>query len=84
MEQYQEVCRITRSVSNYACISVDFVHGFNSYVKSLPKTKLCNAVAISVRFGSIHETALMIFCVILMFCFSVEKLCFVIFNLVIW
>ena len=31
MEQFQEVCRITRSVPNYTCIFLDFVFGFRSY-----------------------------------------------------
>ena len=37
---------------NYAGIFLDFVHGFGSYVKGLPKTKRCNSVAVtvSVRF----------------------------------
>ena len=37
---------------NYAGIFLDFVHGFGSYVKGLPKAKRCNsvAVAVSVRF----------------------------------
>ena len=39
MEQYQKVCRVTRSVSNYTCIFLDFVRRFGSYVKGLPKTK---------------------------------------------
>ena len=40
---------------NYADIFLDFVHGFGSYVKGLPKTKRCNSVAVKVsvrfRFG---------------------------------
>ena len=40
---------------NYAVIFLDFVHGFGSYVKGLPKTKRCNSVAVTVsvrfRFG---------------------------------
>ena len=40
---------------NYAGIFLDFVHGFGSYVKGLPKTKRCNSVAVTVsvrfRFG---------------------------------
>ena len=39
MEQYQEVCRMIRYVPNYTCIFLDFVRGFGSYVKGLPKTK---------------------------------------------
>ena len=39
----------------YAGIFLDFVHGFGSYVKGLPKTKRCNSVAVTVlvrfRFG---------------------------------
>ena len=37
---------------NYTGIVLDFVHGFGSYVKGLPKTKRCNsfAVTVSVRF----------------------------------
>ena len=38
---------------NYAGIFLDFVHGFGSYVKGLPKTKRCNSVVyitVSVRF----------------------------------
>ena len=48
MEQYQGVCIITRSVPNYTCIFLDFVHGFGSYVKGMPKTKRCNSVASTV------------------------------------
>ena len=44
MEQYQEVCRITRSVPNYTCSFLDFVCQFGSYVKGLPKTKRKNLV----------------------------------------
>ena len=40
---------------NYVGIFLDFVHGFGSYVKGLPKTKRCNSVAVTVsvrfRFG---------------------------------
>ena len=40
---------------SYAGIFLDFVHGFGSYVKGLPKTKRCNSVAVTVsvrfRFG---------------------------------
>ena len=40
---------------NYTDIFLDFVHGFGSYVKGLPKTKRCNSVAVTVsvrfRFG---------------------------------
>ena len=40
---------------NHTGIFLDFVHGFGSYVKGLPKTKRCNSVAVSVsvrfRFG---------------------------------
>ena len=45
---------------NYADIFLDFVHGFGSYVKGLPKTKRCNSVAVkvSVRIRCICETAL--------------------------
>ena len=45
---------------NYAGIFLDFVHGFGSYVKGLPKTKRCNSVAVtvSVRIRCICETAL--------------------------
>ena len=37
---------------NYTGIFLDYVHGFGSYVKGLPKTKQCNlvAVTVSVRF----------------------------------
>ena len=37
---------------NYTGIFIDFVHGFGSYVKGLPKTKRCNSVGVtvSVRF----------------------------------
>ena len=46
---------------NYAGIFLDFVHGFGSYVKGLPKTKRCNSVAVtvSVWIRCICETALM-------------------------
>ena len=45
---------------NYANIFLDFVHGFGSYVKGLPKTKRCNSVAVkvSVWIRCICETAL--------------------------
>ena len=45
---------------NYTGIFLDFVHGFGSYVKGLPKTKQCNSVAVtvSVRIRCICETAL--------------------------
>ena len=40
---------------NYTSIFLDFVHGFGSYMKGLPKTKRCNSVAVTVsvrfRFG---------------------------------
>ena len=40
---------------NYTDIFLDFVHGFGSYVKGLPKTKRCHSVAVTVsvrfRFG---------------------------------
>ena len=40
---------------NYTGIFLDFVHGFGSYVKGLPKTKRCNSVVVTVsvrfRFG---------------------------------
>ena len=38
---------------NYTIIFLDFVHGFGSYVKGLPKTIRCNSVAVtvSVQFG---------------------------------
>ena len=41
-----------RESPNYTGIFLDFVHGFGSYVKGLPKTKRCNSVAVtvSVRF----------------------------------
>ena len=35
----------------YTGIFLDFVHGFGSYVKGLPKTKRCNSVAVRFRFG---------------------------------
>ena len=35
-----------RESPNYADIFLDFVHGFGSYVKGLPKTKRCNSVAV--------------------------------------
>ena len=45
---------------NYTGIFLDFVHGFGSYVKGLPKKKRCNSVAvtISVRIRCICEKAL--------------------------
>ena len=47
---------------NYTGILSDFVHGFGSYVKGLPKTKRCNsvAIAVSVRIRWICETALIV------------------------
>ena len=40
---------------NYTSISLDFVHGFGSYVKGLSKTKRCISVTVTVsvrfRFG---------------------------------
>ena len=60
MEQYQEVCRITRSVPNYTCILLDFICRLGSYVKGLLKKKRCNSVAVMVlvQFWCICETAL--------------------------
>ena len=45
---------------NYTGIFLDCIHGFDSYVKGLPKTKRCNSVAVtvSVRIRCICETAL--------------------------
>ena len=45
---------------NYTGIFLDFVHGFGSDVKGLPKTKQCNslAVTVSVQIRCICETAL--------------------------
>ena len=51
MEQYLEVCRITRSVPNYTYIFIDFVHRIGSYVKVLAKTKPCKLVSFRFRFG---------------------------------
>ena len=48
MDQYQEVCRITRS---------DFVRRFSSYVKGLAKMKQCNSVSV----WCICETALSLY-----------------------
>ena len=47
---------------NYTGIFLDFIHGFGSYVKGLPKTKQCNSVAVtvSVRIRCICETALIL------------------------
>ena len=58
MEQYQEVCRITLSVPNYTCIYLDFVRGFGSYVKGLPKTKRCYLVAVTASVRCTCEMAL--------------------------
>ena len=61
MEYYQEVCRITRFVSNYTCIFFDFVRGFASYVKGLPKTNGCNSVSVRIRFlceMALHDSKL--------------------------
>ena len=41
---------------NYTCILLDFVRGFGSYVKGLPKTKQCNLVSVRSRCNC--ETAL--------------------------
>ena len=59
MERYKEDCRITRSVPNYTCIFLDFVRGFDTYMKDMPKTKQCNSdvVMVSVLFRCICETA---------------------------
>ena len=47
---------------NYTDIFLDFVRGFGSYVKGLPKTKRCNlvAVTVSVQIRCICETALIL------------------------
>ena len=58
MEQYQEVCRITRSVPNYTSNVLDFVGGFGSHVKGLLKMKQCNSVSFSFPFQPICETTL--------------------------
>ena len=60
MQWYGAICIVKvfllseREISpNYTDIFLDFVHGFGSYVKGLPKTKRCNSVAVtmvSVRF----------------------------------
>ena len=59
MQWYGTICIFNvfllseREISpNYTGIFLDFVHGFGSYVKGLPKTKRCNsaAVTVSVRF----------------------------------
>ena len=62
MQGYGTICIFNvfllseREISpNYTGIFLDFVHGFGSYVKGLPKTKRCNSVAVTVsvrfRFG---------------------------------
>ena len=62
MQWYGAICIVKvfllseREISpNYTVIFLDFVHGFGSYVKGLPKTKRCNSVAVTVsvrfRFG---------------------------------
>ena len=62
MQLYGAICIVKvfllseREMSpNYTDIFLDFVHGFGSYVKGLPKTKRCNSVAVTVsvrfRFG---------------------------------
>ena len=62
MQLYGAICIVKvfllseREISpNYTDIFLDFVHGFGSYVKGLPKTKRCNSVAVTVsvwlRFG---------------------------------
>ena len=56
MEQYQEVCRITRSVPNYTCVFLDFLRGFSSYVKGLPKWN--DAIRFWFQFLCICEMAL--------------------------
>ena len=67
MQWYGAICIVKvfllseREISpNYTDIFLDFVHGFGSYVKGLPKTKRCNSVAVtvSVRIRCICETAL--------------------------
>ena len=51
MEQYQKVCRITRPVPNDTCTFLDFVCGFDSYVKGQPKTKQCKSVSFCFTLG---------------------------------
>ena len=43
---------------NYTGIFLNFVHGFGSYVKGLPKTIRCNSVVVMVLVRCICETAL--------------------------
>ena len=52
MEQYQEVCRIIRSVPNYTSIFIDSVRGIGSNVKGRTKTKRCKSVSFSFCFVS--------------------------------
>ena len=52
MEHYQEVCRITRYVPNYTCTFLDFICGFGSYRKGLPKTKQCKLFSVCFNFIS--------------------------------
>ena len=66
MQWYGAICIVKvfllseREISPNTDIFLDFVHGFGSYVKGLPKTKRCNSVAVSVsvRIRCICETAL--------------------------
>ena len=62
MQWHETICIVKvfllseREISpKYTGIFLHFVHGFGSYVKGLPKTKRCNAVAVTVsvrfRFG---------------------------------
>ena len=79
MEQFQEVCRITSFVPKYTCICLDFVGGFGSYVKGLPKMKRCNPIAVSVPFQGICETSLIVLlgactCISVYLSFDIENL----------
>ena len=50
LEQYWEVCRLTRTVPKYTFIFKDFIRGIGSNVKGLPKTKQCKSFSFSVSF----------------------------------
>ena len=73
MQLHEAICKgkvfllSEREISpKYTGIFLDFVHGFGSYVKGLPKTKRCDFVAVTAsvqfRFGVYVKQPLNIIC----------------------
>ena len=57
MEQYQDVCRITKSVPNYTCFFLDFVICEKSAKNEKMQFGFCLDLVL-VQFKCIYETAL--------------------------